>query len=199
MPDIYKDQHKLILEAQGGSKEAMETLISTNQGLIVTTLKNYLTDKLSQHHDDLYQIANHALLKAIQTYNREKNRSFYNYASVCIRNSIIDELRVINKQNENVQQIDNNNEDEPTIEIKDELTNIEDKLIDEDTSESIRKLLSEILTKRQFDVISLYIEEYSYSEIAKKLDISQKAVDNAIAGAKRKILACKEAENIIKP
>ena len=47
--------------------------------------------------------------------------------------------------------------------------------------------LRETLSKREFEVLGLYVDGLSYSSIAERLGITTKAVDNALQRVRRKV------------
>ena len=49
------------------------------------------------------------------------------------------------------------------------------------------KKIDSVLTDKENTVFQMYINEMSYKDIAEKLKISEKSVDNAIQRARRKI------------
>ncbi len=52
----------------------------------------------------------------------------------------------------------------------------------------LQKELQEQLTELEYQVLMLHIGAYSYREIAAKLSISEKAVDNALQRVRRKVV-----------
>ena len=64
---LYDNQVSDIIEAQNGSKEAMEKLINVNNGLIWSIVKRFLDRGFET--DDLYQIAAIGFMKAIKKFD----------------------------------------------------------------------------------------------------------------------------------
>lgn len=67
-----------------------EDLYLANEKLVYHVIKRYFTDKL--HDEDIEQVGRLGLWKACQTYDSDLS-SFSTYASNCIRNTILMELR----------------------------------------------------------------------------------------------------------
>jgi RNA polymerase sigma factor (sigma-70 family) len=56
-----------------------------------------------------------------------------------------------------------------------------------DEMKSFYKSLQELLTEDQYAVMCLYLQNYSYKEIATRLNLTTKKVDNLILASKKKI------------
>ena len=75
-----KDAHskKLIKEAQAGSKEAMDTLVNENVGLIWSVVKKFMGR--GYEPEDLFQIGAIGLIKCIQKFDMSFEVKFSTYA-----------------------------------------------------------------------------------------------------------------------
>ena len=80
----------LIIKAQSGDKEAAETLIKENDGLIRNMMKKY---HVRIDNEDFHSLGMYALYKSILTYDIESNYEFSTYASTFIGTEIYNELR----------------------------------------------------------------------------------------------------------
>jgi RNA polymerase sigma factor (sigma-70 family) len=56
-----------------------------------------------------------------------------------------------------------------------------------DEVKSFYKTLQDLLTPDQYSVMCLYLQNYSYKEIAERLNLTTKKVDNLILASKKKI------------
>ena len=74
------------------------------------------------------------------------------------------------------------------VEITDNGNNPESLLLYQERLASLKEKAKEVLSKREYSVFMLYIEGYSYKEISNNLKITEKAVDNALSRAKKKLL-----------
>ena len=109
-----------------------------------------------------------ALLKAQQTYNEKSNAKFETYASVVIRNRIIDVIR-------SYKVIEPIKATEPTVG--------EDFDSSGNHVEELLKILHEVLQKCsdvEKAIFNAYFQGYSYDEICKIFSINKKKVDNTI-------------------
>ncbi|QZA69609.1 RNA polymerase sigma factor [Bacillus phage 035JT004] len=82
---------ELISAAQSGSEEAANILVSRNQRLVFHVLKRIYCAHVSQ--EDLVQIGNIGLLKAIQKFDLNKGVRFGTYAVPCIFGEVMRFLR----------------------------------------------------------------------------------------------------------
>lgn len=126
------------------------------------------------------------LLYSCQTFDENGTSSFKNYMSVVVERRFISIIRHQSTQKAVP--------DSVLVQIDDISENIEDKtqtpeelvMCREHLKQVIEKLRS-MLSKTEFEVLTLYGSGFSYSHIAKKLDVSEKTVDNALQRARRKI------------
>ena len=59
--------------------------------------------------------------------------------------------------------------------------------LDKESENSLHKKLKQVLTSEQYGILLMYLNGYSYSEIASKHAITNKKVDNNIQAIKRKL------------
>ncbi len=134
--------------------------------------------------DDLISEGFLGLLSAIRSYNPEKG-SFSALASVCISNKM---KSAVTKGSDTFLKM---SLDESAIEeISDGNPNTEDLIILKEQNNEMLKQVDELLSEREREVFYLYLSAYSYNQIAEKLNISPKSVDNAITRAKAKLRNC---------
>lgn len=181
-----KERQELIKLAQNGDMFAQERLIRANKGLLVDQVNMLLGKNHLPNRDDCMQEAMLALLKAIKTYDRDRNKSFYNYASVCIRNALCDYLRS-EYSNKNAAFNNRANVDPSSIAIEDTTPNPLETVVEIESGNDIEKLLDDLLSPLQKQALTLRMKDFSYKEIASKLGISEKTVDNALLAARRKL------------
>ena len=75
--------------------------------------------------------------------------------------------------------------------LSEELTDVvrtpEEQLMDKEQLRQVLKRLRALLSAREYEVIMLFASGLSYSNISKRLNISEKSVDNALQRARRKV------------
>ena len=72
-------------------------------------------------------------------------------------------------------------------ELTDFVCSPEEQLMDKEQLDQALKRLSALLSAREYEVLLLFASGLSYSRISSRLNISEKAVDNALQRARRKI------------
>ena len=90
-PLDYDEELLLLGETQKGSKVARDRLIEHNIRLVVYIAKKF--ENSGMELDDLISIGAIGLIKAVKTYSLDKNIKLATYASRCIENEILMQLR----------------------------------------------------------------------------------------------------------
>lgn len=164
-------------------KEARQTLIEHNLRLVVYIAKKF--DNTSVGVEDLISIGTIGLIKAINTYNRDKNIKLATYASRCIENEILMYLRRNSKTKLEVS-IDeplNVDWDGNELLLSDILGTDEDEIYRNLEQETERDLLNTAISRlspREKKIVELRYglttadgEEMTQKEVADLLGISQ--------------------------
>lgn len=87
---------ELLMKIKEGDGAARDTLIEHNLRLVVYIAKRFDNTKTTM--EDLISIGSIGLIKAVETFNLDKNIKLATYASRCIENEILMHLRKTNKQ-----------------------------------------------------------------------------------------------------
>ncbi len=96
-PPLPKDEEQQLLEQlKCGSKEAKNRLIERNLRLVVYIAKKF--ENTGINVEDLISIGTIGLIKAINTFNPDKNIKLATYSSRCIENEILMYLRKNNSR-----------------------------------------------------------------------------------------------------
>lgn len=90
-----EEEAKAIHAFMAGDMNARDTLIEKNLRLVVYIARRF--DNTNTHIEDLISIGTIGLIKAIETFNVEKNIKLATYASRCIENEILMHLRKTNR------------------------------------------------------------------------------------------------------
>lgn len=167
---------KLINE---GEYQLLPVIIEHYMSLIVSTAKCYLP---SPYIDDAVQEATIALYNAIKTYDSQKS-SFYTFASLCIKRSIIGFARK-NGAQKNIP--DDMLSSLEATEISDPSTP-EAIIIEREDYDNLTQSIRLELSEMEYEVLQLFLSGMSYSSIAESLEITEKAVDNALSRIRKKL------------
>ena len=184
LPLLTNDEKKLLFERiKKGDQEAREIYIKGNLRLVLSVIQRFSSS--NENVDDLFQIGCIGLIKAINTFNPEKNIKLATYASRCIENEILMYLRRSSKMKAEVS-IDeplNVDWDGNELLLSDILGTDEDvvgKDMETDVERKLLKTAIEKLSGRERMIIELRFglntsdgEEKTQKEVADMLGISQ--------------------------
>lgn len=138
--------------------------------------------------DDLCQEGLMGLLNAARTYDPSAGASFKTYAGICISNRMIVACRTAaNRKNIPLRNFVSLNDEEAAPGLSDKTTDPETVLIDSENLKLMWQHMRNTLTRLEQRVLLFYLAGRSYSEIAAKLGISSKAVDNALQRVRLKL------------
>lgn len=94
-PPLTKEEEETVMnELKEGNETHKELLITHNLRLVVYIAKKF--DGAATSTEDLISIGTIGLMKAVKTFNPNKNIKFATYASRCIENEILMHLRKVN-------------------------------------------------------------------------------------------------------
>ena len=175
---------------------AKEVLIERNMRLVAHIAKKY--NNSNEDQDDLISIGTIGLIKAIETYNIDKGTRLATYASRCIENEILMNIRTNKKNKVQVSLQDPIGTDKEGNEISliDVLGTDIDYILDQvELNVQISKLyekVDKILTKREKEIVLLRygLTTCGYKtqrEIAEKLEISRSYVSRIEKRAVKKL------------
>lgn len=156
---LSEDKEKeYLLKSKNGNIKARNILVEHNLRLVAHIIKKYYAVNVDQ--DDLVSIGTIGLIKAINTFDMDKNIKLSSYASRCIENEILMHFRNLKKSSQNVSLEDavDIDKDGNTLKLMD-LLSIDDDFADNLDKklnlQKINKYLTETLTKRELQIINL--------------------------------------------
>ncbi len=129
--------------------------------------------------EDLCQEGYLALFEAVRAFSPEKG-SFSAFAGTCITNRMKNAVIKAHGKLEKAEDFD-------LMLVADESGSADELLITKEDNDEITGKLLTLLTEKEYDVLRLYLDGYSYKQIAEKMGISQKAVDNGLSRARKKL------------
>ena len=195
-PLSKEDELEALLLFQKGDIQARNKLIEHNLRLVVYIAKRFESNPIFM--EDLISIGTFGLIKAIQTFDLDKNIKLVTYASRCIENEILMYLRKKNKQKVEVSFDEplNIDYDGNELLLSDILGTSNDLVKDEFMlNENKKAVLSAIehLEPREKEIMmmryGIQMEELTQKDIAEKLGISQSYISRL---EKRIILKLKD-------
>ena len=186
--------NEIVLKAKSGDFESMEHILKFFKPKVTAICREYFL--LGADFDDLIQEGMIGLYKAIVGFNENKNDNFSSFASLCIHHQIQNAVKIASsKKNQplndyisiSIQGSFSENDDEPKLILQANDKCAEQLSLDRESENSLYKKLQQVLTSQQYGILLMYLNGYSYSEIALKHSITTKKVDNNIQAIKRKL------------
>ena len=137
------------------------------------------------------------LFKAVRDFSLCRGVSFKTFADLCITRQIITAVKNASRQKHaplnsyvslNKSIANEDSDDSTLLDIigPDENLNPEEIIINKEKANILEVKMSQSLSKFELLVVSLYLEGYSYTQIAKALGKDTKSIDNALQRIKRK-------------
>lgn len=163
----------------GGDFELLQVIISRYLPCIHHYVGLYCSEN---EREDAVQEATYALYSAVKNFKGEKS-SFSTFANLCIKRSVIAFLKQT-KRRKNIP-------DEllyPIDEVEIADSNSPEKIfIDKESYKNLTDSIKLELSGLEYSVLQLFLEENKYIDIAKKLSITEKSVNNALLRIRKKL------------
>ncbi len=190
----YTDE-ALITALREGDKPAEETLYARYKQVVRSKARTYFL--VGADREDIIQEGMIGLYKAVCDYGFDKQASFRAFAELCITRQIISAIKSATRKkhmplntyvslNRSVFEGDS----ERTLIDMLTSTHISDPeklFIDRENYEAVALHINDSLSRLEKGALSLYLQGYSYQQIADALGKSTKCVDNAIQRVKKKL------------
>lgn len=182
-PLSKREEEEQIALLKKGDSMARNVLIEHNLRLVAHIVKKYYA--VSNDQDDLVSIGTIGLIKAIDTFDSDKNIKLSSYASRCIENEILMHFRNQRKTSLDVsldEAIDTDKDGNPLtlMDIMATEDNILDQLDLKINSEKIHCFINDLSNREQKILIMRYgldgNNPMTQKEVAKKLNISRSYV-----------------------
>ena len=169
---------ELIARLRAGETAIEDYLMEKYKGLVRQKARAMFL--IGGDTDDLIQEGMIGLFKAVRDFQTDKEASFATFARVCIDRQIYSAIQNSNRQKHQPlnSYVSLNQEDESSP---------ESIIIDQETTEDLRKRISDYLSPMENKVLDLYLKGKGYVEIGGILNKSPKSVDNALQRIRSKI------------
>lgn len=198
-----KEEEKYLKLAANGDIDAKNQLIEHNLRLVAHIAKKYAPANESGS-EDLISIGTIGLIKAISSFNSDKQTRLATYASRCIENEILMHIRASKKKQQDVSLNDCLGHDSEGNEVTflDILSTGEDDIADQVNlkinASKLYKYIDVALNDREKTIIGMRYglggKPFTQREIAKKLGISRSYVSRIEKKALGKLLELYESE-----
>ena len=186
---------QLVELSKSGNSDATDVLIEKYKGLVKSRSRTYFL--IGADKEDIIQEGMIGLYKAIRDFNIDKPASFRGFAEICITRQIITAIKTATRQKHlplntyislNQPAYDEESE-RMMIDMlaEKESFNPEEIMISKERVSNMMDKMVEVLSKFELQVLNLFLAGKSYSEIAKKLNKTEKSIDNALQRIKKKV------------
>ena len=188
--------NSLVIKAKQGDFESMEHILQCFKPKVTAICREYFL--IGSDFDDILQEGMIGLYKAVVGYNVDKNDNFASFAAMCVHHQIQNAVKIANsKRNQPLNNyisisVDGGitaSEDSPKIMLEADDKCAEQLSLDKERERILYKKVKDVLTNLQYNILLMYLNGYSYSEMAVKHGITNKNIDNHIQAIKRKLRA----------
>lgn len=196
--DIYTkflnmNDSDIAVLASRGDHDAIDYLLIKYKNFAKRKARSYFL--VGADSEDIVQEGMIGLYKAIRDYNPNRLSSFYSFADLCITRQIITAIKTATRQKHiplnSYVSLDKPIEDESERTLLD-ITKSSDLnpvniIIDEEDRSEIEKKMYELLSELERNVLTYYLQDKSYQQIAEDLNRHVKTIDNALQRIKKKL------------
>ncbi|HWH13077.1 MAG TPA: RNA polymerase sporulation sigma factor SigH [Solirubrobacteraceae bacterium] len=195
-PQVRVDDGYLIALAKQGDPVAYNQIVKRYHGFVRLKASSYFL--AGGDSDDLLQEGLVGLYKAVRDFRNDRESSFRNFAELCITRQIITAVKTATRNKHSPLNhyvsfsapAGGSDDEAPTFDELIAGPAVQDPASQAVSSEELRSLvtcLSTALSDLESNVLSLYLDGYSYEQIGDRLDCDCKTVDNALQRVKRKV------------
>jgi RNA polymerase sporulation-specific sigma factor len=198
---------QLVIKARNGDGGAMDTLIRRYTGFVRLKSSSYFL--AGGDSEDLIQEGLIGLYKAVRDFRSDKETSFRSFAELCITRQIITAIKTATRFKHaplntyvSFSQTPAGQESEGDCTLGDALPgpSVDEPSVVVISTEELQSLvfcLGTGLSSLESDALRLYLEGSSYEEMADRLDVDTKTIDNALQRVKRKILQHQSGRQVL--
>lgn len=178
---------QILKRAKAGDNESFEILLRRYEKYLYISIKDYYL--AGGDRDDLIQEGMIGLLKGIKSFDFDKKASFKTFVIMCMRRQIITAIKNSNTQkNKILNSVYFSKEEIEESKISVETTsNPEEEFLYKELVIELLDYSKDHFSDLEKEVLEYLIKGYSYREIAKKLEKSDKAIDNTYQRIKMKV------------
>lgn len=191
-PLSIEQLNQLFDEMHKGNMKARNEIITRNIRIVINHVLNNFKDNLYEK-SELVSIGLVALIKAVDTYDNNRNVIFYSYALKCIRNEILSYIRKNKKLSSNISLdsyfYDNGNDKKvPYINsLISDFDDVENIAINNELNKLLSQKINE-LDDIEKEVLNLYYNlDYTQRQIGEILNVSYSTINNMLKRILKKL------------
>ncbi len=172
-----RDAELPIREAAAGDEEAFARITHRMMPLLNSQVRQFRCAGIED--EDLAQEALLGLLAAVRSFRPDGGATFTTYVTTCVRHRLASVIRRHSRQlcEQPLEEDD----------LPDTAGDPAMRLQAQEEAATLLRRLRQRLTPLEYSVLLLRLSDLSYEEIATRLQISKKAVDNAVQRLRRKL------------
>ena len=177
----------LIMKVRAGNQTAFEEMLKLYDPLVSSFVDKYYAGMSNKEDaEDLRQELTVVFYNSILSYDVEQTRvSFGLYAKICMNNAFVTQLRMLKKRNEKgIVVLDG--DEAFTNTAADEL-NPEQELVEREKMHELNSRIEEVLSAFENRIWKMYVAGCSSKEMAEKLQINERSVNNAVYRIRKKL------------
>lgn len=174
------DNELIALHKQGNIK-AFEEIFARYTGLVKSICRSYYL--LGGDFDDLLQEGFFGLVKAVNTFDEDRQASFKTFAYLCVSANV---KTAVKKACSRANMVLTSAVPIHTL-IGLQTENLEDEIIQSEGAVELEEKLEKLLSSYERKILKLWLSGLSYGEISIQIGKTVKSVDNAIQRIKKKL------------
>ncbi len=177
MSDLSKLSDEELVSSEHSDSGCTAELISRYMKVVFALAKKYSG---CADYEELVSDGMEGLLSAIKSYDGEKG-SFSAFAAVCVDN------RLKNTVRRSIRRAKRLADEEELSLVADVKPTPEERVIARENNEDMLRAVENELSELERKCIKGVVMGFSYAQIAKRLGVERKAVDNALSRARNKL------------
>ena len=200
MTDDREKDEVLISRCRQGDRTALECIMEKYKPLVIKKGRSMFL--IGGETEDLIQEGMIGLFKAVQDFDPDRETSFYRFSKLCIDRQIYSAVTSAGRKKHSPLNGYVSLSDSEELEWEERwrrpavsTVSPEEALINRERMEMIQEKLGERLSSLEWSVLKLFLEGYSYAQMADKLGKKEKSIDNALRRIKGKLQDILEGMN----
>jgi RNA polymerase sporulation-specific sigma factor len=189
---------EIIIEAQNGKPDAVNTLLSKYKSLVNKIARSYFL--IGGDMEDIVQEGMIGLYRAIINFAPDKHASFKTFATMCVKHQIQNAVKVASSEKNMMlstalpiaEQKSHEDDEEIEILIPSALPSPDDEVLENERISELTNAITKALSPLENKILSLYLKGYSYKEIAEIGNLNKKSIDNGLSRIKNKLAFLKK-------
>jgi RNA polymerase sporulation-specific sigma factor len=198
---------QLVIAARNGDGAALDHLIRRYTGFVRLKASSYFL--AGGDAEDLIQEGLIGLYKAVRDFRHDKETSFRSFAELCVTRQIITAIKTATRFKHaplntyvSFSHTPAGHDSEGDYTLGDALAGpgVNDPAVCVISTEELQALVFTLgsgLSSLEADALRLYLDGFSYEQMAEELGCDTKTIDNALQRVKRKILQHQQSRQVL--